>query len=51
MVRNPGFEVRQVRIQTLILPLTTCLTLDEVLKLPEPQFLRLLIGGNLIIAS
>lgn len=32
VVMNTGFEVRQVRIQILILPLTTCVTLDELLK-------------------
>lgn len=29
MMRNTGFEVRQVRIQILTLPFTTCVTLDE----------------------
>lgn len=32
VVRNTGFEVRQVRIQILTLPLTICVTLDELLK-------------------
>lgn len=51
VVKNTGFEVRQVRIQILTLPLITCVTLDELLKLSEPQFLHLLNGDNLVIAS
>ena len=30
VVRNTGFEVRQVRIQVLTLPLTICVILDEL---------------------
>lgn len=51
VVRNSGFEVIQIRIQILTLLLTTCVTLGEVLKLSEPQFIHLLIGDNLTIAS
>lgn len=51
MVRNAGFEVRQIRIQILTLPLTTTVILDELPKLSEPQFLHLLIGDDLIAAS
>lgn len=30
VVRNTGFEVREVRIQVLTLPLTICVILDEL---------------------